>query len=71
VNCNQELCIELWSVINIHCEIEPANLLQYDNRIYDFGAGCCPFESAVTPTTMTEVFQACTQSFNENAGIIS
>jgi hypothetical protein len=29
VNCNQELCIELWSVINFHCEIEPANLLQY------------------------------------------
>jgi hypothetical protein len=29
VNCNQELCIELWSVINLHCEIEPANLLQY------------------------------------------
>jgi hypothetical protein len=29
VNCKQELCIELWSVINFHCEIEPANLLQY------------------------------------------
>jgi hypothetical protein len=29
VNCNQELCIELWSVINFHREIEPANLLQY------------------------------------------
>jgi hypothetical protein len=29
VNRNQELCIELWSVINFHCEIEPANLLQY------------------------------------------
>jgi hypothetical protein len=25
----EELCIELWSVINFHCEIEPANLLQY------------------------------------------
>jgi hypothetical protein len=23
------LCIELWSVINFHCEIEPANLLHY------------------------------------------
>jgi hypothetical protein len=30
VNCYQELCIELWSVINFHREIEPANLLQYD-----------------------------------------
>jgi hypothetical protein len=29
VNCNQELCIELWSVINFHCEIEPAKLLHY------------------------------------------
>jgi hypothetical protein len=29
VNCNQQLCIELRSVINIHCEREPANLLQY------------------------------------------
>jgi hypothetical protein len=29
VNCNQELCIELLSVINFHCEIEPANSLQY------------------------------------------
>jgi hypothetical protein len=29
VNCDQELCIELWSVINFHCEIEPAKLLQY------------------------------------------
>jgi hypothetical protein len=28
-NCNQQLCIELWSVINFHREIEPANLLQY------------------------------------------
>jgi hypothetical protein len=29
VNCNQELCSELWSVINFHREIEPANLLHY------------------------------------------
>jgi hypothetical protein len=29
VNCIQQLCIEL-SVINFHCEIEPANLLQYN-----------------------------------------
>jgi hypothetical protein len=29
VNCNQQLCIELWSVINFHREIEPANSLQY------------------------------------------
>jgi hypothetical protein len=28
VNSIQQLCIEL-SVINFHCEIEPANLLQY------------------------------------------
>jgi hypothetical protein len=32
VNCNQELCIELWSVINFHCEIEPAKLLQYNRN---------------------------------------
>jgi hypothetical protein len=25
----EELCIEILSVINFHCEIEPANLLQY------------------------------------------
>jgi hypothetical protein len=29
VNCIQQLCIEHWSVINFHREIEPANLLQY------------------------------------------
>jgi hypothetical protein len=29
LNCNQQLCTELWSVINFHREIEPANLLQY------------------------------------------
>jgi hypothetical protein len=33
VNCNQELCIELCSVINFHCEIEPANLLQYEQYL--------------------------------------
>jgi hypothetical protein len=31
VNCNQELCIEFVSVVNFHCETEPANLLQYFN----------------------------------------
>jgi hypothetical protein len=35
VNCYQELCIELWSVINFHREIEPANLLQYCVSGYD------------------------------------
>jgi hypothetical protein len=35
VNCYQELCIELWSVINFHREIEPANLLQYNVLTYD------------------------------------
>jgi hypothetical protein len=34
VNCNQQLCIEHWSVINFHREIEPANLLQYDSDLY-------------------------------------
>jgi hypothetical protein len=31
VNCNQQLCIELLSVINFHREIETANLLQYND----------------------------------------
>jgi hypothetical protein len=40
VNCIQQLCIEL-SVINFHCEIEPANLLQYhDIRVFP-GHVCC------------------------------
>jgi hypothetical protein len=34
VNCDQELCIELWSVINFHFEIEPAKLLQYLSSSY-------------------------------------
>jgi hypothetical protein len=33
INCNQQLCIEHWSVINFHREIEPANLLQYVDDI--------------------------------------
>jgi hypothetical protein len=35
VNCNQELCIELLSVINFHCEIEPASSLQYGIAVSD------------------------------------
>jgi hypothetical protein len=35
VNCNQELCIELWSVINFHCEIEPSKFVTIYIYIYE------------------------------------
>jgi hypothetical protein len=41
VNCNQELRIEL-SVVNFHCETEPANLLQYFQK---FGAYAPNFQN--------------------------
>jgi hypothetical protein len=41
VNCNQELCIEKLSVINFHCEIEPANSLQYAVPVLKFRVVQC------------------------------